>query len=468
MVDIGKSIIPSKVSIHSPLNEGSDFKTGNYVVFRIGKGDMDMWLTNDSYLTFNLKVKSGNKFTYKAKEALTTTSTYELPQLFIRNACNIFDRVEVTYEGKNIYTQPYNIERSTIETLRFGESYLNANFATYTTNKMISDGTAYLKIGKSSVKLSSAVAKETTFESEIADDMIITNVLIPFNQLVPLFSDVTSDGFPIKCLKSDFEFRFYIANPSKYLCEYDYSIPDFATTGLNKSKNIESSNSNNFRDAIQLETVRLVCNSYIPDDCNMVDFTNKCQKGWMFKSQLWNISLRQVSKIEQFGNKIPFVNTTENTRSLLAYCYRNSGSPAIMYRPNIHSLKLTFGSNSIPTSTTIGSTYTHPFNYKFFTDDVFDNIDNYHGESNRDFNLSYQYIANDATTVNVPTSSFVIIGANFSGSQQLGANSSNWNSKYDLEFNGTKEDSESLTFVFSVLTDYGMLIKDGNVQVINL
>lgn len=470
MVDYGKSVIPSQVKTYSPLNEGGEFKTGNYVTFRIGKGDMDMWLTNDSYLTFDIELAEDKKLSFKANEALTA-ATYSLPQFFIRNACNIFDRIEVAYDERTIYSQLHNIEQNSMNVLHYGESYLNSKFATYTTNKMIQEKNDYLKIGNSSEKLTAAVAEGGSFEVGLKKGVLIRNVVIPLNQLIPIFMDVTSDGFPLKCLKSQFEFKLYISDPNKYLCEYDYSIPDFSIEGKTKDGKISSSVIQNktLDQAIKLTTLRLICNSYVPDDNNMADFNYRCEKGWMFKYQLWHIALRQISEISHLNMKLPFIIPSENTRSFLAYCYRNEGSASIMYRPEIQNLKLTFGSNSIPLTSPIGSTFTHPFNYKFYVEDVLDYIDNYHRESNKDFNDSYQYIEAKETNVKVPTSNFVLFGANFTNSQQLGANSIEWNSKYELEFNGIKdEDKKSLTFVLGVLTDYGLTIKDGNIEVINL
>ena len=112
---------------------------------------------------------------------------------YIRNAANIFDMIKVKYGGDEIYTQTFNIEQNTFKMLSFGESYLNANFATYTTTKMIQDGKAYLEFDNGTA--SNGVTGETIAK---IDNQKIMNVMIPVNQLLPMFQDANSVGFPLE------------------------------------------------------------------------------------------------------------------------------------------------------------------------------------------------------------------------------------------------------------------------------
>ena len=86
--------------------------------------------------------------------------------------------------------------------LTYGESYLNANFATYTTTKMIQDGKAYLQFDNGTA------AANTDAEIAAITDNRIMNVMIPVNQLLPMFQDVNSTGFPIGKLKRQLEVVF--------------------------------------------------------------------------------------------------------------------------------------------------------------------------------------------------------------------------------------------------------------------
>ena len=126
-------------------------------------------------------------------EMVLVVTNLNINKTYIRNAANIFDMIKVKYGGDEIYTQTFNIEQNTLKMLSFGESYLNANFATYTTTKMIQDGKAYLEFDNGTA--SNGVTGETIAK---IDNQKIMNVMIPVNQLLPMFQDANSVGFPLE------------------------------------------------------------------------------------------------------------------------------------------------------------------------------------------------------------------------------------------------------------------------------
>lgn len=474
MVDQGKAIDPVKSVVLSPLNEGGDFYKNSYITFRIGKSDVNMWLINDSYLSFGLELSSASdvKLKYTTSKAITASSSskvdIDLPNMFIRNACNVFDKIEVTYGGNKIYYQPYNIEHNTIKMLSYGESYLNSNYATYTTNQSIKNGTAYLKI-EETFEASSNIAANGTFEHKYDNGTLIKNIMIPINQLIPIFSDVTADGFPIRNLDNQIEIRLYVASPSRYLCNYNHDINDFNIKG--KLGDVTIDDITPLDSALKLSNVKMYNSHYVPDPNNAAIFDNKCSSGWKFKYNDWHIGLRQISKINP-TNLLPFNIVSNNTKSLLTYCYKSLNSPSLMFRPEVKSTSIKFGSNQIPAQPIPGTTFETPFEYKFTVDDVLDNIDKYYAESNMDYNYSYRFIKNSSTDIQVPTSSFVLLGANYTNTDQLGGNSSIYNSQYQLSFdsnyNSTYSSPDNLTFVLGIQTEYGLIVNNGKIETINL
>ena len=205
MTDINKAIKPVESLTVAPLNEGSLFKANNYIQFRIGASDLNMWLVNNSYLKFDLyawrKQYSLQSNAVKTKttenEWSKTDTETKVNKSYIRNANNIFRSVEILYGGDTIYSQPYNIEQNVIKQLYYGESYMEANYATYTTSKMIKDGVDYL--GLSNGEFNDFTNGNKTVsgvdDANVGNDanaQIIRDIMIPVNQLLPIFSDCTS------------------------------------------------------------------------------------------------------------------------------------------------------------------------------------------------------------------------------------------------------------------------------------
>ena len=123
-----KSVTPVQSRIIAPLNEGSEFSANSYIQFRINASELPMWLVNDSYLRFDIEY---TRAAYPINDGATGNTNKNINKTYIRNAGNIFNMIKVKYGGDDIYTQLYNIEQNTLKMLSYGESYLNANYATF-------------------------------------------------------------------------------------------------------------------------------------------------------------------------------------------------------------------------------------------------------------------------------------------------------------------------------------------------
>ena len=200
--------------------------------------------------------------------------------------------------------------------------------------------------------------------------------------------------------------------------------------------------------------------------------------GLKYRYNLWHFDVREINSIQSTNNP-PFSIVTENTKAFLLYCHQKNISPSLMHRPNIQTLYLRFGEMQLPFQPISGDTWSSPFEYKYTVDDVLNNIDTYFSETNNDYNRSYQFKARPtaATDVNatafqnnaIPSSSFVLMGANFTNSnEKLGSPSSRWNSQYQASFNALYPQDLPLRLVLGVNTEYGMIVKNGDLAVMNL
>lgn len=483
MTDVNKAIKPVESLTFAPLNEGSDFKANNFILFRIGASNMNMWLTNNSYLTFDLECSESGDL-YATSQVTKACPTY------IKNACNLFSSIEVLYGGDTIYSQPYNIEQNTLKQLYYGENYLKTNYASFTTREMIladkADSTnlneginAYLKLNNNS-KGSSAD------DLKIRAATVIRNVMVPINQLIPLFMDMGAEGFPVRCLKNQIEIRLYIAEPYRYLVDWNPVQKDFSNneTGFylydasgestfsgNQAKTLKDRYKN---ENIKLTNVKMFCQHYLPDAALAARIDNEAlnsQEGMNWQFTRTEIALRQVGKIGTTNN-LPFSASTENTNSLMFFCHNTSLSPGVMFRPKINSLYIKFGSNQLPFQPIQGTTYDAPFEYKFTSDDVLNNLDTYFSETNHDYASSYKFIDRDTSMdakKSVPESSFLLMGANYCADpSSLGSQSSQWQSQYQATFNAPNELTKTLTFVLGVESKWGMTLQQGKLMTLNI
>ena len=231
---------------------------------------------------------------------------------------------------------------------------------------------------------------------------------------------------------------------------------------------------------IELRRVKMYCSHYIAEQNESAVIDDKINSsGMKLRYQMVHTALRQMNGIQLGNNNLPFTVATQNVKSMMLYCHKQDVSPSLMYRPYINSLYIKFGSNQLPFQPIAGDSLTTPHEFKFTSDDVLNNLDTYYSETNDDFNRSYRYNASVSTKtvdskqyradLSVPESTFVMMGANYtSDPTDLGSNSSRWNSQYQATFMANIGDATRLTYVLAITSDYGCIIKDGDIKCINL
>ena len=486
MADINKAIKPIESARIAPLNDGTIYQANKEIVFRLGAG-LNMFLVNKSYLTFNLKC-AGKTFTnvLTADGPGDSSANTDFYPSYIRNAANIFKTIEISYGGDVIYTtRTHNIEINTIKQTKYGDDYLDANWATYTTTNMVKNKTAYLKLENATKNGDSTHKKDL-----IREDQTIYNVQIPLNQILPIFMDLGSEGFPMRSLNQQIEVRLLIADTYQYLIDWTPVMQDFITNQTKpytKSTTYgwatDNSISNRFSNSeITLENVYIYANYYTPESSEAAIIDEKCKNGeYKLKYNTWVLDERQVDSIKS-TQTIPASVVTTNTKSILVYCFKKQTSPSVMYKPNINNFQLKIGSFTCPLQPIADSTMVTPHEYKFQVDDVFDNIDTYFTSTNSDYNKCYLFEGDGkvGTDLDKPSSLFYIFGMNYtSDPTDLGSDSSAWNSQYQMQFNGVNDDGlnstssppikgPGLQFVIAVNTECGLLIKENNIKTFTL
>ena len=471
MTDVNKAIKPVESLTIAPLNEGGEFRANNYIQFKIGASDLSMWLVNNSYMRFDLQYTRAAWTPDPDSDNATAAS-----KTYLRNANFVFRMVEILYGGDPIYSIPYNIEQNVVKMLDYGESYMNANFATFTTTKMIKDETAYLEFDNGTTGTKSG--DPAAFPAIAAATKTIKDIMIPINQLLPIFQDCTSNGFPVKNLKSQLEIRLYIAEPRRYLVDYNQTTNDFSDKPWvgeipQEHSTIEARYP---AGSVQLQNVRFYVSNYIPNPSESAVIDDKVNStGLKMRYSMIQSGLRQMEKIQLGQNIIPFTVSTNNVTSLMLYCHKQNLSPSLMYRPYIDSLYIKFGANQLPFQPIAGDSFSAPHEFKFTSDDVLNSIDTYFSETNNDYNRSYhqsdapEFTDNVRDGLSIPESSFVMMGANYvNDPADMGSNSSRWNSQYQAHFTGKNEDRTQLTYVLAVKTEYGLILKDGDLKTVNI
>ncbi len=463
MTDLSKTNnIVQNVQIAPVNNASAGYTPSQYINFRVGKGQMSQWLTNSSYMTFDIAIPA---ITLAGNTAANGVSAY------IRDANMIFNQVEVLYAGNKIYSNVFNCETNMIKYLKYGDSYLDSNFNTFTTKKMISEGTAHL-----TTPAGAGTIAATT----------IANVIIPINQLCPLFEDISSDGFALGSLTEQLEFRFYVANPSQFLSFYGNDISSAAsTTNITPASssgdfvtywtnNAAAHTAITYPTTCTISNPQLNCYYFIPND----DFANYIQsvngpggKGTIYRYALWQLNTRNHTMAANTNSNLPFSVVTENTKALLVYMHTTGRTPSVTTRPSMSNVYTMFGNNLVPKQPLSGNTYTNPGQYKFIVDDVYDMLDTYYSTTNSELTRSYTYGAETTASAFNNSSGFVLVAGNYVNDvDELGSNSNAWNSQYQLLFTSgtTMPSNTAQTIVFGVKSEYGLIIKDNSVQTYNL
>lgn len=79
----GRAIDPMKSVDLSLLNEGY-FLKNSYIAFRVGKSDANVWLIDDSYLSFDLELAKDTVLNHNAAKAVSEGASVPLPNIYIR------------------------------------------------------------------------------------------------------------------------------------------------------------------------------------------------------------------------------------------------------------------------------------------------------------------------------------------------------------------------------------------------
>ena len=481
MTDVNKAIQPVEIKHKAPINAGSTFKYGNYIQFFIGASDVGMWLVNDSYLKLDLHVaaSAANAIHYTNKTGANLADGANLTgnlsiNTYIRNAANLFDRVEILQNSRVIYHEEHFIESNTIEQLELSEDYMRVNPQMYTTTNMAKTGNCLLRI-QNTANTTSAAVNDNTDGTSTRGVQTIKDILIPANRIMRIFQDMTSEGFPIFALTSPIELRLYIAQPWRYLVDYCDKIGDFGThTATNANIRLTDAIRTRFgNDTIEIKDVDLVMSHYIPNEVERSAATAKINSsGETYRYRMIKTAFRSEAVGANSSVSIPFTLNTSNVSSLLLWGHKTDLSPGIMYRPNLHSLYIQFGANQLPKQPYPNNSFEYPYDYRYGVDDVMNSIDTYYSQTNFDLNNSYKFIAKGThdTAVTVPTSSYVMMGANYvNDPEKFGSNSKAWNGQYQVHFMNDNPDSFSdINFCLSVITEYGMRFKDGTLETRNI
>ena len=493
MSDINKALTPLESIDKVPVDSAQEFQADQKITFIFSANDMYMWLINDSYLSFDLSITRA-AYSITNNTGLQIVANTPMSSSYIRNACNIFKYVRVKYAGTVIEYNPYHQIETFLRQFDFGESYLLSNFNTFTTTEMIKQGLAHLEFnnGKASAAIANGNAGNIATET-----YTIKNVVIPANILLPIFSDITAKGFPLGTLNNVLEIELFIAPPESYLVDYSPKYNDFSgnlwcanvANGI-INYNVSAREITTFgnlatrypTNSVKITKPNFHCKYYIPNENERAIIIDKSNNsGFKYRYFDYEIGTKTFNSIDS-RNIIPFTIHTSNTKSIIAYCYRNTLSPMLMYRPYTNNVYLHMNGNDIPKQPISGDTYEYPIEYKYLVDDVFNNLDTYYSDTNNDLNKCYQYQASDGIynrSIEKPTSSFILLGANFTTDpEDLGASSTRWQDTYQLHFSCediTKNSSANssatrdvLIFVLAIRKECGIIVKNGMIEQFDL
>ncbi len=477
-MDVNKAIAPVECKRKAPINANQNWTTGNYIQWFIGPSDASMWLVNDSYIKLNLKVPSHTiQVTTAAGHGAVAANKLSINSSYIKNAANIFDKIEILYASKVIYHEEHFIEANALEQLYLGEDYQKANPQTYTTRKMVQDTEypVHLELLNTGTHAAIAATDPAASIPVTVAEQTITDILVPVNKLMPIFQDLTSEGFPLFTLQAPIELRLYVADPYKYIVDWNGNDFTYGTKCNDANISITPDYANNAlskrfaSDSVQINSVDLYMMHYIPNESERAIISQKVNgEGMKFRYRMIKTAFRQATITAGTQNSIPFTLNTSNVNALMLYAHMVGQSPNLMLRPNLSSLYIQFGANQLPKQPIPNSSWQYPYDYKFTVDDVLNNIDTYYSQSNFDFNNSYLYKKDAASTV--PTSSFVMLGANYvSDPDDFGADSKAWQGQYQVHFKSDDAaNTENVNFVLAVVTEYGMLLKNGDLDTKNI
>lgn len=437
-----KSLIPVKETIIVPYNNGATYSTGNTITILFGAGQANTWLVQDSFLLFNYRI------------ALTNATGKTHQNVYIRTLNQIFDWVEVIYQGKQVYIQNFNQQASFIDWLKKGGKYLDYELFSNTTSKNLS----YTRL-----KMGVATAGAST-----PTESLLIGCLIRVADLFNCFQNVIE--MPLNLLDNQIQLNFHIADPRSYLVSATANNND---TDLYNFGNVYDDilvATNSFR----IERFEL----HLKDKVEIMPYSGEGTIKYDYDMN--QIALRSIQGSD-FGPgmslNLPFSIVTENVDSMGIYFYPNN-APIVALRPELINVNFKYGNNTSPFSPINVDNYTNPATYKQIINDTWDISTAFFATTNYDFAMSYPYLTYaQGSTNGTPNATrsvgkedcHIVLATDFvTTSSIMGAPSSEWNSQYIFQANTNGQGMPDCTACMWVKSKYMLFIRGGQLDSVNV
>lgn len=420
-----KSLIPVKETIIVPYNNGATYTTGTIIQILFGAGDISNWLVQDSFFQFNLKITM--------PEASGQTADY----WYIRSLHQIFDWVEVMYQGKQVYIQNFNQQAKFLDYIQNGGDYLDGEIYTYATSKNL----AYTHM-----KLTNGANT-------------LTGCILRVGELFNLFSQALE--IPMNMLANQIQLNFHLADPRTYLVT---ASADASVSGLYDFSPVPSNLtfSNYSIDRFEF---------HVKDKISMSPGLS-AESTLKFDYTMPQFALRGIESTDFPASStlnLPFSIVTENVDSMGIYFYKN-GSPTVAFRPELINVNFKYGNNTSPFSPINVDSYVSPGVYKTIIYDSFDISMAIFNTTNFDLDMSYRPLApGTADNATGKEDCHVVLATDFvTSADVLGSPSRAWNSQYIFQATASAKALPQSTACMWVKSRYMAYIRDGKLDSVNV
>lgn len=416
-----KSVIPVKDTTVVPYNNGATYTTGTVIQILFGRGDVNNWLVQDSFFQFNYKI----------------TLPAGTDPCYIRSIHQLFDWVEVVYQGQQVYIQNFNQQAKFLDYLCNGGDYLDSEIYSYITSKNLSYGRLKLVAGVNN----------------------ITGCIMRVGELFNIFSQVLE--IPMSLLDNQIQLNFHLADPRTYLV---HATPDSTVSGLYDfqpvAQTLAFSDFSLERFEFHIKDKIELSPAFSPDKTMKFDYT------------MQQIALRGIEASDFPANStlnLPFSIVTENVENMGIYFYRN-GYPTLAYRPELINVNFKYGNNTSPFSPINVDSYSSPGTYKTINNDTMDISTAIFNTTNFDYDMSYRYLPMGTTDANVGKEDcHILLTTDFvTSGDLLGAPSKEWNSQYIFQANASGKGLPQCTACMWVKSKYLATISEGKLRSVNI
>lgn len=420
-----KSLIPVKETIIVPYNNGAVYSTGNTITILFGAGDAHNCLIQDSFFQFDYKITVANA----ARNSFS-----------IRDLNQIFDWVEIIYQGKQVYIQNFNQQAKFIDWVRQGGNYLDTQIYSGITSK----NAPYTRI------------KLTSSAGGVVNN--ITGCIIRLASLFDIFEKITE--LPVCLLDNQIQINLHLADPYTYLiAPSSFSGADVKNFSTINKKEVVITNFSIDRFEFHLK-----------DKVEISPEMNR-EKTYKFDYTMNQIALRGVRGSDFPASStlnLPFNIVTENVSTMGIYFYKDN-VPSITYRPELINVNFKYGNNTSPFSPINVDNADHPGIYKQFCDDSFDISTSYFGTTNYDYDMSYPTCQKGANIDETKSDAHIVLVTDFIPSGDLlGSASKFWNSQYIFQANASAQGMQDSTACMWVESKYMAFIRDGKFDSVNI